>query len=145
MCENDPNTDLLSHLKGSKLSVVWPHTRPEPTGIVRTKLIHNMMHKEGMKMKPVANLERAHALRDISAVWAFIVTIPAVAFSLYIILRWFEFSVEKAKVYAIIGGLAGFFAELGLTIIHAWKDERRDLLQEKRSMMSATPRITKMD
>ena len=50
MIENDPNFDLKEKIKGGKLEIQWPHTRPPPTGEVRAKLIHQRMHKKHQAM-----------------------------------------------------------------------------------------------
>lgn len=128
-CESDPSISLREQLKGGKMKIQWPHTRPAPTGHVRTKLIHDRMHKK--QIQNLAHEAPTKSLTNLSAIFTMIITIPAVAFSLYMILRWFKVSKTKSKIIGLLGGLASFFVELLLTIIDNWKTEKREEVMVK--------------
>lgn len=106
------------------MKIVWPHSRPAPTGEVRAKLIHDRMHKR--QIQNLAHEPPSRSLTNLSSIFTLMITIPAVAFSLYMLLRWFKVSETKSKILGLLGGLASFFVELFLTIIDNWKSEKRE-------------------
>jgi divalent metal cation (Fe/Co/Zn/Cd) transporter len=65
-------------------------------------------------------------LAHLSNVFTLLMTIPAVAFTVYSICRWVEVEETKSKVIALGTGLASSFVEFGLILISSWKDERRE-------------------
>jgi hypothetical protein len=123
LCESDPSLSLAAKLRGASMRVDWPHTRPPPTGAVRAQLIHARMHRS---TAPASWREDrpAQGLTRLSAIFTLLITIPAVAFTVYSICRWLEVEETKSKVIGLVLGLASFFVELGLIIVHAWKDEK---------------------
>ena len=124
MADSDPALDLGERLKGGKMKIIWPHTRPEPTGEVRAKLIHDRMHKKDQS-NIVFDGSKSQILGYSSTIFTLIITIPCVAFSLYKLLSWFGYGEATSRIVGIVGGVASFFVELILLIIQAWKDEKR--------------------
>jgi hypothetical protein len=122
-CEQDPTIDLSKQLNGAKMTLDWPHRPPVPTGDVRTKLIHARMHKQ-VEPERVTLRTKGDSLANLSSIFTLLITIPAVAFSLYWLCRWFEFSDLSSKLIGIFGGIASFFVELILLLITQWKQER---------------------
>ena len=123
MCEADPSIDLRDRLKGGRMRVIWPHARPQPTGQVRAKLIHDRMHKRqleefGFRENP------GTALANLSTIFTLIITIPAVAFSLYKLCQWFKLEETTSKLIAVLGGVLSFLVEMTLVFIETWKTER---------------------
>lgn len=126
MVENDPSVNLKEQIQGGQLKVQWPHTKPEPTGNVRAKLIHDRMHKKN----PYAYTPHHSAsakLKNLSTIFTLIITIPAVAFSLNMFLKWLGCSEMTTKIGSVVGGIASFFVELLLLMIQLYKED----LQQK--------------
>lgn len=124
----DAGGSVLDKVKEAKMKVVWPHERPKPTGEVRAKLIHQRMHRQ--QENRITNREmrenKGKYLQTLSTSFILIITVPAVAYALYAILKWAGFDLELAKQYSLIGALILFGAEIGLTIIHAYKSEKAE-------------------
>lgn len=135
MIEDDPTIDLKEKIKGGKLEIQWPHTRPPPTGEVRAKLIHQRMHKKSPRQMSLSQ-SRPAKLRNLSGIFTLIITIPCVAYALNMILRWFGYSGPTAQIVSIIGGLVSFFVELILILIDAYKKE---LIQKAMMQRQQTP------
>ncbi|EAY22828.1 hypothetical protein TVAG_075750 [Trichomonas vaginalis G3] len=125
--EANSEYDLLGELKDSKMKVVWPHTRPEPTGDVRAKLIHARMHKNVENHIRTKDISSKEMLSSVSSIFVLLVTVPLIAFGLYTALKWLGFTPESAFCWSFIGSLIFFFAELALTILELFK---RDMMQK---------------
>ena len=118
---------VLDSLKEAKMKVIWPHEKPKPTGEVRAKLIHQRMHKKQESEIIKRNInEKKYILQTVSTGFILLITIPAVAFSLYTLLKWAGIENERAKQISLIGALIMFGAEVGLTIIQAYKNEKAE-------------------
>lgn len=130
MIEDDPTIDLKEKIKGGKLEIEWPHTRPPPTGEVRAKLIHQRMHKKSPRQMSLSQARPAR-LKNLSGIFTLVITIPCVAYALNSILRWCGYSNTTAQIAAVIGGLLSFFVELALIIIDAWKKEKYQSIMMK--------------
>lgn len=122
--ESNPECDLASELKNSKMKVVWPHTRPEPTGDIRAKLIHARMHKNvENNINTSKDLSAKEMLSNISSLFVLLITVPLIAFGIYTMLQWMGYEKDKATQLSLIISLIFFFAELGLTIIQLYKND----------------------
>ncbi|KAH0789689.1 hypothetical protein GPJ56_006191 [Histomonas meleagridis] len=133
LCEKDPNFSLREHIKGGKLDIKWPHTKPQPTGDVRAKLIHRRMRLQNAQAQRALpnDLRRAKVMNFVSTIVILIITVPLVAYSVYKISRWLGYSNNKSKQIGIIAGLISFFAELGLTVIQLYKEELRSKIKSR--------------
>ncbi|KAK8857949.1 hypothetical protein M9Y10_013048 [Tritrichomonas musculus] len=130
MIEDDPTVDLKEKIKGGKLQVEWPHTKPPPTGEVRAKLIHQRMHKKQFNQFSLMEA-RPSKLNELSGIFTLFITIPAVAYSLNILLKWCGFTDTTALIASVIGGLASFFVELALVLITQYKTEKMQELRNR--------------
>ena len=119
---------VVEKVKDAKMKVIWPHERPKPTGEVRAKLIHQRMHRqqESRILNRDKKENKGKYLQTISTGFILIITVPAVAYALYAILKWAGIEHERAKQYSLIGALILFGAEIGLTIIQAYKSEKAE-------------------
>jgi divalent metal cation (Fe/Co/Zn/Cd) transporter len=95
-------------------------------------LIHNRIHRQTAPEHWRATGPNT-GLNRLSAIFTLLITIPAVAFTVYSICKWLEVEETKSKVIALVLGLASFFVELGLILISSWKDEKKEDRAAKRA------------
>lgn len=124
-CMDNPAMNLREKLKGGHMRVEWPHTRPEPTGRVRAKLIRDRMHQAHRTELKFGKENPGTALANLSTIFTIVITMPAVAFSLYWLCQWFGIGETTSKLIAVIGGLISFVVEIALAFIQTWKLEHR--------------------
>ena len=131
LCNSNQNFSLKNYLNGSKLEINWPHQQPKPTGEVRTKLISARMQINKKKSIMDKDIPKGKMLNTVSTMLVLLITVPAVAFSVFVLCRWFGVEKERAKQYGILSGLASLFVELGLAIIQMFKEDRCNKLLER--------------
>jgi hypothetical protein len=112
LCETDPNVSLADTLRGGNVKIDWVHMRHPPTGAARAQSIHNRIHKQAAPTHWRAT-GPGESFTHLSAVFALLMMIPAVASTVYSICRWVEVDETKLKVIALVTGLASSFGELG--------------------------------
>ena len=54
-----------------------------------------------------------------------LITVPAVGFALFAILKWFKFPKQKATIYSLVGAIISLLVEIGLIVIHTHKMENK--------------------
>lgn len=130
-CDSDPALSLRAHLRGAHLAINWPHRTPQRTGEVRAQLISARMQQQRRRPFVEKDVPRAKLLSTASTMFVLLVTVPAVAFSVFVLCRWFGVERDRAKRYGILSGLASLFVELGLTLIQMLKEDRSRKLAER--------------
>ena len=135
--------NVLEKIHDSKMKVVWPHEKPPPTGEVRAKLIHQRMHKQHEQRIREATINPKQGLATISNGFILLITFPAIAYALYIILRWLGVSVDTSKIISLCMAMVFLLAEIGLVIIQQWKADRAKEYMVKR-FNTPVPHINKV-
>ena len=118
----DQNVNLMELLKNGAMNVNWPFVKPKPTGNVRAQLIHTRMHQKPLELGIVRETNPT-SLGNLSSIFTLIITIPAVAYSLYFLLRWLGYSKITSMCFGIIGGVVSFIVEISITLLRTFKQE----------------------